>query len=306
MRDALKSIISVKQRFHGRNITLRYLPQLRPGENLLIPAAPGLYLKNASSKHIQYDKFAKTSFPGNFIWILILFCFVNRVDAIPVFNMNTISQRQSIDNSIHEGLLVNDSYFNYYPWWANRGLNKSRYNESIPAQELKYNFLENTLYNFVGGSYVPGSIGTMAMQDKSYKDIQIISYDIREYVDFWGRFDISGQPADIGDILNAYIGNYNTGQYIVNETGWYVIRIYRDDPSTEYKEGAVSGDYIRFEAIEHDSGYLHATETSQNLPVWTNNKDRIRVDINALPEPSSVILFGIAAMGFLRMKPGNE
>ena len=179
--------------------------------------------------------------------------------------------------------------------------------EWIPAQDFRYKATEDVLYNFLGGSLQPGSIGCPFIPFYKYCSIvEIQTVAGREYLDFWGKFDFFGIPAMQGDILKAYIGKFYAGQYVVTESGWYVIRIYGDDPQTPYKDGAIPGDYISFEAIKNDTSKVYPVETSQNLPIWTDQEDRIRVDINAVPEPSSIVMFGIMALGYMIIKNRND
>ena len=97
--------------------------------------------------------------------------------------------------------------------------------------------------------------------------------------------------------MNAYVGDYNAGQYIISEQGWYVFRVYRDNPLTANIDGAIPGDLITFMAIEQGTGLMHSTITSGNAPIWTHHQDRVRLDINALPEPATILLFGLGIIG---------
>jgi hypothetical protein len=133
------------------------------------------------------------------------------------------------------------------------------------------------------------------------KSPQVLYIAGREYADFWGRFSFSGEPAQPGDRLNARIGDFDTGQYIVSEQGWYVFRVYRDDPLTANIDGAAPGDIITFTATEQGMGLIHSTATSGNTPIWTHHQDRVRVDINALPEPATILLFGLGVLGVRAM-----
>jgi len=141
------------------------------------------------------------------------------------------------------------------------------------------------------------------------KDPKVIYIAGREYVDFWGQFSFAGKPAQQGDRLGAYVGDYNAGQYVVSvsDPGWYVFRVYRDDPLTADIDGAVPGDLITFTAIEQSTGLTHSTVTSGNAPIWSHHQDRVRVDINALPEPATILLFGLGVLGVrvIRRKSGS-
>ena len=184
-----------------------------------------------------------------------------------------------------------------------RGFNDAGNVEWIPAQEYRYEVLEKVLYTFLGGSYEPGSIGCPFSEFLKYSCfLESQNTPTREYLDFYGQFDFFNKPAKQGDVLKAYIDDFYAGEYVVTEPGIYDIRIYGDDPQTPYKDGAVPGDYISFEATSVNTGITYPVETSLNVPVWTNQVDRIMVDINAVPEPSSIVLFGFMAFGYLIKK----
>lgn len=309
MRDTIKDegSRSVGERRYGKKSQnqLRYIP----GEESYNPVAPGFCAGKNFNHNLQstilrtiLSEFAKTKVKSIAFAsaALVLLCIHANVEAVPVFDTDIADKWPGIisygpgRNSFEDNSLANR-----YPWWIHDDLKEVDNIEWIPSLDFKYKFTENLLYRFVGGSYEPGSIGWPHFEH--YPAIPVI-YTTREYVDFWGRFNISNKPAEKGDILSTFIEDYYAGQYIVTEPGWYVVRIYRDELSTSQRDGAVPGDYITFEATEFDTGRVHSVQTTIGIPIWTHHKDRIRVDLYAAPEPSTIVLFSIAALGFLRMK----
>lgn len=236
--------------------------------------------------------------------LLIILFIAQRADAVPISGSHIGYEWQEI-SSFRAGRSLSeyDTNFYYYPWWVHSYFNEGDNIEWIYIYlEGRYMFLDDTLYRLLGGSYSPGTIGYPWRRDFEYYSRPATQDIVTQWVDFWGRFTFFKEPAQPGDRLFAYIGDMPMAIYTVSEEGWYVIRIYADDPSTDVKEGAVAGDIITFTAQRTGTELIYPTETLPELPRWTFHTDRIRVDINAIPEPSAIALFGLVALRILRVK----
>lgn len=80
------------------------------------------------------------------------------------------------------------------------------------------------------------------------------------------------------------------------------MRVVRDNPLTAHKDGTLSNEIVTFAVWDESTArWLHAKILS-GLPQWNSHRAQIRVDINAIPEPSSVGLIGLGALGFLALR----
>ena len=284
----------------GCRIKSKVIRRLRPGETNYTYFAPGLRILNQLINSLSsYTQSTLKKTAAICIFFLTILFLTEAVFAVPVFNSPYDCGWYRVNGLASNQDYIRNSSNVISPWWLYGYFNEGDSTEwGFRYNEYNYVYLDDIMYRIIGGSYQPCSIGIFWPEIKSTK----VRYTAgREYVDFWGRFSFSGEPAQPGDRLNAYVGDYNAGQYIVNDTGWYVLRVYRDDPLTANIDGAKPGDIITFTAIEQSTGITHSTTTSGSTAIWTHNQDRIRVDINALPEPATILLFGLGVLGVRRM-----
>ncbi len=235
-------------------------PGLGPGEKNLIPVAPGPRAVNkfTNALPIPINTFMDFSFIENRIEILIFaaflfFCLNAKVKAVPVFEKN-IEIESAFCNNLIEGTnsYTDYSILNRYPWWINRGVSDAVNVEWTAAQDFKYQAVERVLYNFLGGSYEPGSRGCPFTP--RHKFLIIVQPDNDEI--------------KVSDVLPGSIGNKH-----------------------------ITGDIISYRAFY--------TEIIQNNYTGFNRPDNARYNMNAVPEPSSIIVFTFLAMGYLWMKKRN-
>ena len=197
-----------------------------------------------------------------------------------------------------------------YPWWTETDFNEGDNVEWVYSYlESQYEFLDDTLYRLLGNNYLLGPLIDPWWHgfDDFYwaKEIEIkiiglpISKATPEWVDFWGNFYVLDEPAQPGDELIAYIGSAFVGECVVADEGWYNLRISRDNPLTARTDGARPGDIVTFMALHLLTGNTYPVEVLSGIPRWTYHGDRIRVDLNAVPEPSTIALFGLAALGIV-------
>ncbi|MGD8501584.1 MAG: PEP-CTERM sorting domain-containing protein, partial [Phycisphaerales bacterium] len=195
-------------------------------------------------------------------------------------------------------------------WWAQGNFNEGENIEWIYENlENQYNFLDVTLYKLLGGNYLlgpPTNPSWHGFRDFYWaKDLARQTITLPEdkvspqWIDFWGTFSFFGEPAEPGDQLSAHVGNVIVGEHVVSDEGWYELRIFVDRSLTAYINGAVLGDMMTFVASDRRTGKMYPVEILRGAPRWTYHGGRIRVDINAVPEPSSIGLFGLAVLGVL-------
>lgn len=163
----------------------------------------------------------------------------------------------------------------------------------------QYYYLDRRQYNLLGGrSYLLGH-PCYPLWHGFYWWRRVA----REWVYFYGRFTIFGEPAQPGDVLRAFIAGdgherIRVGEFTVSTEGWYGdMRVFGDIPLTAYKEGALPNEMITFEAWDENAESWFPTEILYGLPIWTSHGARIRVDVNAIPEPSTIGFLGLGALG---------
>ncbi|MFQ5858243.1 MAG: hypothetical protein ACE5LU_21785 [Anaerolineae bacterium] len=98
------------------------------------------------------------------------------------------------------------------------------------------------------------------------------------WVDFLGQEStLDGQLLPAGAVVRAYDPTgVLAGQAEVTLSGWYLISVYRDDPSTELDEGATPGDRIAFTV----NGY-QAVPLGPDAPLWVQSGNLVRVELRA-------------------------
>lgn len=137
------------------------------------------------------------------------------------------------------------------------------------------------------------------------------------YVEFYGAFQILNKDAKTGDELGAFVksaefptGEICIGKFTVNNIneGWYgYMPVYGDNPLTLYKEGALANERIELKAWDLSERIEYPIEikyAKYGLSKWTSPYEQIRVDINAIPEPSTIALLGLGSLALLRL--GNK
>jgi len=100
-----------------------------------------------------------------------------------------------------------------------------------------------------------------------------------EWVNFSGLVAFAdGSPARIGTIVDAYVSPHvRCGTYFVTQPSQYgMMPVYRDDPTTPAKDGALPGDVIRF-AVNG----LPAVSLGPDPTIWTKNGDYFTVNLLA-------------------------
>lgn len=153
----------------------RLKPRLGPGEKLSKPVAPGpRATENVMNKFLHnLDSCEKKDFlttTTRFMFLAaLLFCINARTEAVPVFDREIEFELPCIDNcAANANLFMNNSILNRYPWWVSTSVKDASNVEWIPAQEFRYSAIEKVLYNFLGGSYEPGSIGCPFQRNMKY------------------------------------------------------------------------------------------------------------------------------------------
>jgi hypothetical protein len=202
-------------------------------------------------------------------------------------------------------------------WWAQGNFNEGDNIEWVYENlENQYTFLDVTLYKLLGGNYLlgpPTNPSWHGFRDFYWaKDLQRQTVALPEdevspqWIDFWGTFSFFGEPAEPGDQLSAHIGSAIVGEHVVGNEGWYELRIFVDRSLTDYINGVTPGDMMTFAASHRRTGKMYPVEILRGAPTWTYHGDTIRVDMNAVPEPSSIALFGLAALGVSVFRRGSR
>lgn len=175
----------------------------------------------------------------------------------------------------------------------------------------QYYYLGTRQYNLLGGmNYLLGHPCYPLWYDYGFYRLAIaaekeVSLAQPEWVDFYGLFTIFNEPAQIGDELHAFVAGDNkdmicVGEFMIRIEGSYgYIRVFRDDPLTAYKDGTLPDEMITFRAWDQSAARWYPTEILYGVPKWTSHGARIRVDINAIPEPLTLAFLGLGALGTL-------
>ena len=180
----------------------------------------------------------------------LLLCTSARIEAVPVFDRNVEFEFSSIGNSAAlANSFMNNSILYRYPWWVSTGVKDASNVEWIAAQDFRYSAIEKVLYNFLGGSYEPGSVGAPFRPDFEY----VVVVPVEETEDA-GNADISA--------------HFNKAFY----------------------------------SSDINKGVTFPSETFINDSIYAYQQEAARFNINAVPEPSSILIFSVMSFGYLWMK----
>ena len=133
---------------------------------------------------------------------ILAFCFVCNGCILHRFETEIELEIPGIYNWAVANSFTNDSILYRYPWWISCGLRDAANIEWIPAQEFRYRAIEHVLYNFVGGSYEPGSIGRPYKPDFKYSIIIAQSEDAEDK----DCLDVTRQPKEISQSSDIVTG----------------------------------------------------------------------------------------------------
>ena len=90
------------------------------------------------------------------------------------------------------------------------------------------------------------------------------------------RSSLNGEPLAPGTPVEAYDSEGNlAGACKVNADGDFVMAVYRDDPGTDYDEGADPGEALTFKIDGEVPRYVVG-----DAPVWTELGARVIVDLS--------------------------
>ncbi len=100
----------------------------------------------------------------------------------------------------------------------------------------------------------------------------------------YGKVTYLGAPVEKGDEVRAYtpegilVGKFVIEKATTDEYGF--MPIYGDDPYTPAKDGAATGDAIRFVLFRHSDGKEHPI-THQSIPnlLWQSSGEETRLDV---------------------------
>jgi hypothetical protein len=179
--------------------------------------------------------------------------------------------------------------------------------------QAQYYYLGRKQYSLLGGmNYLLGHPCYPLWYGYDFYRLGIAAVRERpQWVDFYGLFTVLNEPAEPGDELHAFVAGDDkdmicVGEFIVSIEGSYdYIRVFRDDPLTTYKDGAMPDEMITFRAWDQSAARWYPTEVLYGVPRWTSHGARIRVDINAIPEPFTLWFLGLGALGTLLARNGR-
>ncbi len=129
----------------------------------------------------------------------------------------------------------------------------------------------------------------------------------------WIYDALENQYAFLDDTLYRILGgNYLLGP--VCYPGWHGFRYYywvRDtdrkticaaDTAIMYTEQGESGDTVTFAARHDRTRQGHFPSSLRDMPGWTHSRGDINADAKAIPEPSTIALFGLVALQILMIR----
>jgi hypothetical protein len=230
-------------------------------------------------------EFISNRFLVSVLILTLSLCFINTAAAVIVPHESAGWENNVSDwwlNSFRAGA---DS-FGYYSLalYPTRGYTQLKEGENVEwiygSLEHQYRFLDVTLYKLTGSNYLLGPVWNplwhgfndvhwLRATKRKVARLPIVRID--EIQDAHrNESTLYGRPAEKGDELMAFTGEIDTGRYMVNSEGLYELSIFSDN-----------------------------TVTSNNgiIPGLICCGDRFGTDMRSVPEPCSVVLFGLAALG---------
>jgi len=181
----------------------------------------------------------------------------------------------------------------------------------------QYYYLDKRQYNLLGGSaYLLGHPSYPLWYSYNFyawPAVKVTPHEVKiqaEWVDFYGMVTILGEPAQAGDEVFASVsgsGQIEVGQFAVVIPGWYgYMRVFRDNPLTVDKDGALPNDVLNFTVRQKRSGMLFPADAVSGAAIWTTHGSQIRVDLFAIPEPSTVLTLGAGLLILSRRHFGDS
>ena len=184
-----------------------------------------------------------------FIVLVAFIFYINaEIEAVPVFEREVAYELPCIGScAAAANSFMNESILYRYPWWVSTNVKDASNVEWIPAQEFRYKAIENVLYNFLGGTYEPGSIGCPFQRNLRYIFVPVEESQNEQNTD-----------------------------NMVNLNKFYYSR-------------------------DINEGVTFPVETFMNYSINTH-QDAAKFDIQAVPEPSSILIFSIMTFGYLWLR----
>jgi hypothetical protein len=150
----------------------------------------------------NFSSFEKEDFPASatrfIVLAALLFCTNAKIEAVPVFETGIEFELPCFGNSAAvANSFMNDSILYRYPWWVSTSVRDASNVEWIPAQEFRYSAIEKVLYNFLGGTYEPGSIGRPFHRNLRYIPVPIEEPQDAESTEVSAYFNKTPYPGDM-------------------------------------------------------------------------------------------------------------
>jgi len=178
----------------------------------------------------------------------------------------------------------------------------------------QYHYLDRLQYSLLGGrSYVlghaayplwHGHIVSLWTKDSNHRTGAANECDT-EWLGFHGRFFIFNEPAQRGDKLVAFVSDEDdykmkVGRSKVRKQGRYgPMRLRKDDSATPYKDGVLPGEMVTFMAWDKSTATWYQTEVLRGSPYASGDRKFTKVNLNAVPEPATVVVLALGAIGIL-------
>ena len=152
-------------------------------------------------------------------------------------------------------------------------------NTPVPVRERKITYTPEQ--DFTGTDVFTYTITDGALTDTATVTARVITlHPTSWFVDFVGeQSTLGGQPLPMGAVVRAYDpSGVLAGRAEVTQSGWYLMPVYGDDPSTELDEGAEAGDTITLTVDDYP-----AVPLGPDPPVWTAAGERVHVELEVCP-----------------------
>ena len=253
-------------------IPLRNSLRNRLGERHLIPVASGLFAVPFFGHHFLYrigrEISAALATPFRSIIMiycasLALICLADRVHAVPICDRNYNAAWCSVESS-RAGRDLHGFYSVGLPYPDSAYGN---FNEGDNIEWI-YDALENQ-YAFLDDTLYRIMGGNYLLGSVCYP----------HWHGFQDYYYLEGPARGI-----IYAEDQRAGSFAVN------------------MEQTESGDLISFAARQGTTGQGHSLAPLHNISGWPHNREIIDVDVKVIPEPSTIVLFGLVALQILRFK----